>query len=593
MDFSSRALVWALPLLSWLCCLALLNLNGVDASHHVFPHLQSKIAVDVKRQHRTGYHFQPPKHWINDPNGPMYFNGIYHLFYQYNPKGAVWGNIVWAHSVSKDLINWESLEPAIYPSKPFDRFGCWSGSATVLRGNKPVILYTGIVDENNTQVQNFAIPANLSDPYLREWIKPDSNPLIVADASVNKTAFRDPTTAWLGPDGHWRIAIGGRRKHRGMAFLYRSRDFFKWVKAKHSLHTQAGTGNWECPDFFPVNASGKHGLDTSVLGPTVKHVFKVSLDLTRYEYYTIGTYDLQRDRYVPDEGSVDGWNGLRFDYGNFYASKSFYDPSKNRRILWGWANESDSTDKDIEKGWAGVQLIPRTVELDPKGKQLIQWPVKELEKLRGSHFEMANVEIEKGDKLEVTDITAAQADVDVIFSIPSLDKAEPFDPSWDRYDAEKLCREKKSTVEGALGPFGLVTLASKNLEEFTPVFFRIFKDNDKPKVLLCSDASMSSIEEDNTEMADGKDAYRPSYGGFVDAELKDMKLSLRSLIDNSVVESFAEGGKVCITSRVYPVTALYENAHLYVFNNGTETVMVDTLNAWSMSKPKYMNQGMK
>lgn len=85
-------------------------------------------------------------------------------------------------------------------------------------------------------------------------------------------------------------------------------------------------------------------------------MFKVSLDLTRYEYYTIGTYDLQRDRYVPDKEYIDGWNGLRLDYGNFYASKSFFDPSKNRRILWGWANESDSTENDIEKGWAGVQV---------------------------------------------------------------------------------------------------------------------------------------------------------------------------------------------------------------------------------------------
>ena len=58
---------------------------------------------------------------------PMYYNGVYHLFYQYNPKGAVWGNIVWGHAVSKDLINWKELEPALYPSKPFDKYGVWSG----------------------------------------------------------------------------------------------------------------------------------------------------------------------------------------------------------------------------------------------------------------------------------------------------------------------------------------------------------------------------------------------------------------------------------------------------------------------------------
>ncbi|KAF3560234.1 hypothetical protein F2Q69_00015528 [Brassica cretica] len=93
----------------------------------------------VSHLHRTGFHFQPPRHWIN---GPMVYKGIYHLFYQYNPKGAVWGNIVWAHSVSKDLINWEALEPAIYPSKWFDINGTWSGSATNVPGKGPVILYT-------------------------------------------------------------------------------------------------------------------------------------------------------------------------------------------------------------------------------------------------------------------------------------------------------------------------------------------------------------------------------------------------------------------------------------------------------------------
>ncbi|KAK4486635.1 hypothetical protein RD792_006800 [Penstemon davidsonii] len=449
-------------------------------------HLQSKPAFDVKQLHRSGYHFQPTKHWIN---GPMYFNGYYHLFYQYNPKGAVWGNIVWAHSVSKDLINWKKVPHAIYPSKLFDKYGCWSGSATVLPGNKPVIFYTGIIDKNQTQVQNYAVPANLSDPYLIEWIKPDNNPIIVADQYVNKTTFRDPTTAWLGKDGYWRTTIGGRRKHRGMAFLYRSKDFINWVRVHHPLHSKNGTGNWECPDFFPVAVTSKNGLDTSAIGQNVKHVFKVSLDLTRYDYYTLGTYFPEKERYIPDKDMVDGWEGLRYDYGNFYASKSFFDPSKNRRILWGWANESDSTDNDVKKGWAGVQLIPRTVVLDPNGKQLLQWPIEELETLRGDKVELSNKVLMKGEKVGIKGITVAQADVDVTFSFDSLDKAEPFDPSWEKLNGEKLCGLKGSTVQGGLGPFGLLTLASENLEEYTPVFFRIFKAQDKHKVLLCSDAS--------------------------------------------------------------------------------------------------------
>lgn len=289
----------------------------------------------------------------------MYYNGYHHLFYQYNPKGAVWGNIVWAHSVSKDLINWQTLEPAIYPSKPYDKYGCWSGSATVVPGKGPVILYTGIVDENNTQVQVYAQPANISDPFLTKWVKPDSiNPILVADAAVNGTAFRDPTTAWWSQkDKHWRILVGSRRKHRGVAHLYKSKDFKKWVRARHPIHSKAGTGMWECPDFYPVAKVGKQGLDTSVVGGHVKHVLKNSLDETRFEYYTVGKYITQRDRYVPDNTSEDGWGGLRYDYGNFYASKSYFDHTKNRRILWGWANESDSASDDVRKGWAGIQVL--------------------------------------------------------------------------------------------------------------------------------------------------------------------------------------------------------------------------------------------
>ncbi|XP_055807737.1 beta-fructofuranosidase, insoluble isoenzyme 1-like isoform X1 [Solanum dulcamara] len=575
MVFLRTCFVWSF--LVMIIVVLFLN-NGIKASHEVFMKLQSSSAMSVRKIHRTGYHFQPPKHWINDPNGPMYYNGVYHLFYQYNPKGAVWGNIVWAHSVSTDLINWIRLEHAIYPSKVFDKYGTWSGSITILQNNKPVILYTGIVDENNTQVQNYAIPADVSDPLLRKWIKPDDNPLIVADKSINKTQFRDPTTAWLGRDGHWRMLVGSARRHRGVAILYRSRDFLKWTKAQHPLHTSVKTGNWECPDFFPVSLNHTDGLDTSVDGENVKHVLKASLEVTRFDYYTIGTYDTKKDRYIPDDTMIDGWKGLRLDYGNFYASKTFYDPSKNRRILWGWANESDAAPKDsAKKGWAGIQAIPRKLWLDPSGKQLVQWPVEELESLRKKKVELRNHNLDKGEMVEVEGITAAQADVEVTFSFSSLKNAEEFDPSWADLYAQDVCAIRGSTVQGGLGPFGLLTLSSENLEEYTPVFFRVFKVQDKYKVLMCSDASRSTLRN-NSKM------YKPSFAGFVDVDLSDKKLSLRSLIDHSVIESFGAGGKTCITSRVYPALAIYNEAHLFVFNNGTETITIDTLNAWSMDK---------
>ncbi|PAN45164.1 hypothetical protein PAHAL_9G098300 [Panicum hallii] len=521
---------------------------------------------------RTGYHFQPPKHWINDPNGVMYYKGVYHLFYQYNPRGAVWGNIVWAHAVSTDLVDWVMLPPAIYPTAPFDVNGCWSGSATVLPDGTPVIMYTGI-DAQNRQVQNVAYPKDLSDPYLREWVKPDYNPVIAPGPGMNASAFRDPTTAWQGPDGLWRLVIGTKDNHRGLAMLYRSRDFKQWAPANRALHS-GDTGMWECPDFYPVTSPGVSG--------GTKHVLKVSLDLTRFEYYTFGEYDHATDTYVPDAALADGNDGLRYDYGNFYASKTFLDTAKQRRILWGWANESDSTGDDIRKGWAGVQAVPRKVWLSSDGKQLVQWPVAEIESLRGGLVNITDRLVGAGQHFEVAGLaSAAQADVEASFQVADLDKAESFDPAWRGADAQTVCAARGADARGGVGPFGLWVLASDEREERTAVFFRVFKGGDGGKhvVLMCNDPSMSS-HADNL--------YKPTFAGFVDVDIAQTggKIALRTLIDHSVVESFGAHGKTCILSRVYPTKAVGEKARLFVFNNGESDVKLTHLNAYEMRSAK-------
>uniref|UniRef100_A0A8R7TR94 fructan beta-(2,1)-fructosidase n=1 Tax=Triticum urartu TaxID=4572 RepID=A0A8R7TR94_TRIUA len=563
---------------------SLLCWTAAHASHVVYPELQSLEAKEVATELRTGYHFQPPKHWINDA-GPMYYKGLYHLFYQYNPKGAVWGNIIWAHSVSTDLIHWVALEPAIYPTMPFDVNGCWSGSATLLPNGVPVIMYTGI-DPHKNQVQNVAYPANLSDPYLRQWVKPDYNPIISPDHGINASAFRDPTTAWYGPDGHWRLVVGTKENMRGIAVLYRSRDFKKWVKARHSLHAGL-TGMWECPDFFPVAVAGgsrnhQSGVDTvelhdRVVAKEVKYVLKVSLELTRYDYYTIGTYDHDKERYTPDHAFLDNDYDLRYDYGDFYASKSFFDPTKKRRVLWGWANESDTVTDDHHKGWAGIQAIPRKIFLSRSGRQLIQWPVEEVKSLRSKHVNVSNKAVKGGEYFEITGFKSVQSDVEAAFAIRDLDKAEKFDLAW-RTDAQGLCKKFNSHVKGGVGPFGLWLLASDDLEERTAVFFRVFKTNDTNyAILMCNDPTRSSYESQ---------IYRPSFAGFVNVDIaKTKKIALRTLIDHSVVESFGAGGKTCILTRVYPRKAIGDDAHLFVFNNGESDIKVTNLHAWEMKTP--------
>ncbi|KAJ7966419.1 Beta-fructofuranosidase, insoluble isoenzyme like [Quillaja saponaria] len=505
----------------WLCILLVGNGVEGEASHQTCRSLRSFPGDQL---YKTAYHFQPPKNWMNDPNGPMFYLGVYHLFYQYNPYGAEWGNMVWAHSISYDLVNWIHLDHAIYPTGPFDINGCWSGSTTILPGGKPVILYTGI-DAKNHQVQNLAEPRNLTDPLLRERVKSPHNPLMTPGDDIDPKFYRDPATAWQGPDNIWHVIVGSQIKGQGAAILYRSKDFVNWTRSKHPLHSSANTNMLGCPDFYPLDTKSSEG----------KHVLKASFN--SHDYYILGDYIARTDKFSV---TTDFTSDLQYDYGKFYASKTFLDSSTKRRILWVWVKESDSESDDNSKGWSGLQSIPRNVVLGKTGRQLVQWPIKEIENLRTRNVSFQNKKLKIGSLLEVSGITGSQADVEVSFDLVNLKEAELMDPIW--VDPQLLCSQKKASAQGKLGPFGF-------------------------------DQSRSSLRE-------GLD--KTTYGAFVDIDPLQENISLRSLIDHSIVESFGGGGRTCITARVYPKFAYDKEAHLYVFNNGTQTVRISRLNAWSM-----------
>ncbi|XWS38525.1 hypothetical protein CRYUN_Cryun19dG0138700 [Craigia yunnanensis] len=493
---------------------------------------------------------------LNQDFGPLFYKGWYHFFYQYNPNAAVWGDIVWGHAVSKDLIHWLHLPLAMVADQWYDANGVWTGSATILHDGKIVMLYTGSTVEA-VQVQNLAYPADHSDPFLTHWVKYPRNPVLVPPPGIDDKDFRDPTTAWINKTG--------------IALIYDTKDFINYEKLDGLLHTVPGTGMWECVDFFPVSKTEENGLDTSINGPGVKHVVKVSLDDDRHDYHAIGTYHEKNGTWIPDQPEIDAGIGVRYDYGIYYAAKTFYDQNKNRRVLWGWIGESDSEAADMKKGWASVQGIPRTILFDKKtGTNLLQWPVEEIESLRLKGNEFNQVTVQAGSVVPLDVGSAAQLDIIAEFEIDkeALEKATGSNVTFS-------CETSGGAAErGAFGPFGLLVLADKCLSEQTSVYFYITKGSDgNLRTFFCNDQSRSSA---------ASDVDKQIYGSFVPVQ-KGENLSFRILVDHSIIESFAQGGRTVITSRVYPTKAIYGAAKVFVFNNATAASVTASLKIWQMN----------
>jgi len=537
---------------------------GADASGNAFPWSNAML-----QWQRTGFHFQPEKNWMNDPNGPVYYKGWYHLFYQYNPDGAIWGNkIAWGHAVSRDLLRWRHLPIAMFPDQWYDINGAWSGSATVLPDGHIVMLYTGSTNAS-VQVQCLAVPSDPSDPLLTNWTKYEGNPVLYPPPHVGEKDFRDPTTAWYdGSDGMWRIVIGSKdNRHAGMALTYKTKNFIDFELVPGLLHRVPTTGMWECIDLYPVG--GTRGIDMTEAvavasndrGGELLHVMKESSDDDRHDYYALGRYDSATNKWTPLDAEADVGIGLRYDWGKFYASKTFYDPAKKRRVLWGWVGETDSEHADIAKGWASLQSIPRTVVLDTKtGSNLIQWPVVEVETLRTNSTNLGSVTIDHDSIFPLRLHCATQLDIEASFRLDPLDVAASKEA-----DVGYNCSTSGGAAgRGALGPFGLLVLADTRRHggdnEKTAIYFYVARGLDGVlRTHFCHDESRSSRANDIVKRVVGN----------VVPVLDGEALSVRVLVDHSIVESFAQGGRSTVTSRVYPTEAIYANAGVYLFNNAT------------------------
>ncbi|XBI33908.1 hypothetical protein VPH35_119790 [Triticum aestivum] len=515
---------------------------------------------------RSGYHFQTAKNYMSDPNGLMYYNGWYHMFFQYNPVGTDWDDgMEWGHAVSRNLVTWRTLPIAMVADQWYDILGVLSGSMTVLPNGTVIMIYTGATNASAVEVQCIATPADPNDPFLRRWTKHPANPVIWSPPGIGTKDFRDPMTAWYDEsDDTWRTLLGSKDDHDGhhdgIAMMYKTKDFLNYELIPGILHRVQRTGEWECIDFYPV---GHRSNDNS---SEMLHVLKASMDDERHDYYSLGTYDSAANTWTPIDPELDLGIGLRYDWGKFYASTSFYDPAKKRRVLMGYVGEVDSKRADVVKGWASIQSVPRTIALDEKTRtNLLLWPVEEIETLRLNATELSDVTLNTGSVIHIPLRQGTQLDIEATFHLDASAVA-----ALNEADVGYNCSSSGGAVNrGALGPFGLLVLAAGDRRgEQTAVYFYVSRGLDGGlHTSFCQDELRSSRAKDVTKRVIG------STVPILDGEA----FSMRVLVDHSIVQGFAMGGRTTMTSRVYPMEA-YQEAKVYLFNNATgASVMAERL----------------
>ncbi len=331
-----------------------------------------------REENRPQYHFTARCGWINDPNGLIYHDGEYHLFYQHNPYEREWGNMHWGHAVSTDLVHWKELAPALYPDKTGTMF---SGSAVIDKNNdsgfgepgKPAMVVAYTVDSPDRQSQCIAYSLDNG----RTFTKYSGNPVVDSKDIWNTHDTRDPKLLRYGD--RWVMVVNERDGHS----IYNSTNLRDWTFKSHI------TGFWECPELFELPVDGNKENTMWVM------------------YGASGTYmlgDFDGERFSPVSGKH------RYVTGSQYAAQTFNNipDSDGRRIQIGWGRLSHPG-----MNFNGLMLLPTelTLKTTKDGVRLVSKPIKEIEnicKLAGSWTNISQDELAhvlqpyaKSDKLRL------------------------------------------------------------------------------------------------------------------------------------------------------------------------------------------------
>ncbi|HJQ78521.1 MAG TPA: glycoside hydrolase family 32 protein [Lacipirellulaceae bacterium] len=341
-----------------------------------------KDAENLYREPLRGqFHFSPRRGWNNDPNGLVFYNGEYHLFFQHNPYGWAWGNMHWGHAVSRDLVHWEEQGDKLLPD---DMGPMFSGSAVVdwknssgfgTRGKPPMVLF--YTAAGNPTVQCIAYSTD-----GRSFTKYSGNPVLKQITAGN----RDPKVIWHGPTQKWVMVLYVELEGVHTIHFFTSTNLKDWTFASKT------DGFFECPDLFDLPVDGDASRKKWVL-------------LGASSEYRVGLFD--GAKFISESPKLPGHRGK-----GFYAAQSFSDVPDGRRILIGWFQTET-------KGMPFNQSMTIPLELGltqtDEGPRMTYTPARELEVLRAKTHRFDPMSLRPGDENPLDEIRAELVEVRVEF----------------------------------------------------------------------------------------------------------------------------------------------------------------------------------
>lgn len=453
--------------------------------------LSNKFDYVYNEPFRPIYHHTAPYGWINDPNGLIYANGQYHLYYQHNPYGSAWGNMTWGHSVSSDLIHWEDMGDAIFPDENGTVFsGCCvidERNDTGLGAGTQLAFYTANAPDRQTQCLAYSHDGG------KTYKKYEGNPILTSDVERD---FRDPKVFWHAPTHRWIMALGAGKKIN----FYSSDNMLEW-EFESSFNDADRPDNafvWECPDLFLLNVDGSEQsrwvLMVSVLAPGGSE---------SYVRYWIGWFD--GHKFIPDDTEP---RYRLMDYGtDFYAPSTWENEPSGRRVLIGWLNGVGYGAKQPTTYYRGMHTVPREIALKESAKGdvvLTATPCIELNTMQNLAASFRNV------------IVA------------------------DSYDFRRLCEENN-------GAFVVDMNTSNNSDYYTITLFN--EVGESVELLFDCVQKTMSVNRGKSGKVDLNEKFIHTWS----LPLRNISsLELSMFVDRSSIECFINGGEEVVSFQVYP-----------------------------------------